>query len=74
MLDGVTMEMFGGETIAIMYTCGGGVRACTLHTHVTEDEVRTLLGLIGNTIRTRGNVEGQFSINGIAMSSRSLGE
>jgi hypothetical protein len=51
-----------------VYVC-----ARTLHACGTEDEVRTLLGLIGNTLRTRGNVEGQFSINGIAMSSRSLG-
>lgn len=42
MLDGVTMEMFGGETIAIMYTCGACVCA---HAHFMHAAQRTRCAL-----------------------------
>ena len=54
LLDGITMEMYGGETVAIMYA--------------NEREAKALIGLLTSNNRYRGTAEGAFSLNGLFLS------
>uniref|UniRef100_A0A7E4ZVH3 ABC transporter domain-containing protein n=1 Tax=Panagrellus redivivus TaxID=6233 RepID=A0A7E4ZVH3_PANRE len=59
-LDGVTFELFGGDTCALMYT--------------SETEVTAFMRIIANANPPRGQVSGSLELNGHNLRSRQLGD
>ncbi|TMS35296.1 hypothetical protein L596_002728 [Steinernema carpocapsae] len=59
-LDGVTFELFSGDTMTLMYT--------------SELEMRTMLGILSNRSVPSGKIDGIFEINGHRVTPAQFGE
>lgn len=59
-----SLELFGGDTLALMYTSGGSIHRMFIEEWSLELEMRTLLRVLTQHSPPPGNVSGRLSING----------
>ncbi|KAK0395579.1 hypothetical protein QR680_001341 [Steinernema hermaphroditum] len=59
-IDGVTLELYAGDTMTLMYT--------------SELEMRTILGILSNQHRPSGKIDGMLEINGHRVTPEQFGE
>uniref|UniRef100_A0A1I7YQX6 ABC transporter domain-containing protein n=1 Tax=Steinernema glaseri TaxID=37863 RepID=A0A1I7YQX6_9BILA len=59
-IDGVTLELYAGDTMTLMYT--------------SELEMRTILGILSNQHTPSGKIDGTLEINGHRVTTSQFGE